>query len=164
MSLGERIKEQRNKSGFSQEKIAELIGISRQAVTKWESGQSIPSAANLITLAEIFGVPLGALTGGNIVNVQDTSKKMEKKKGTIKLISAIILFAIGIMAVIIVSNMSSVDISRLAGVWIQSAHLVRLGVQVGGGMAIFAAVVLFVLYIKGRKTITEQAKCRQEHR
>jgi len=50
MTLGERIKAQRNKSGLSQEKIAELVGISRQAVTKWESGQPVPSMANLITL------------------------------------------------------------------------------------------------------------------
>jgi len=161
MTLGEKIKEQRNKSGFSQEKIAELVGISRQAVTKWESGRSVPSMANLITLAEIFEVPLGELTGGvndnapigSTIDAQDTPPQIEKKKGTIKLILAIILFAIGIMAIIIVSNMSSVDISRLTGVWIQSAHLVRLGVQVGGGMAIFAAIVLFALYIKGRKTI-----------
>ena len=85
MTLGERIKEQRKKKGFSQEKIAELVGTSRQAVTKWESGQSIPCMENLMTLAEIFGLPLDELSSGvnnNIpiavaadVTAQDTSKK-----------------------------------------------------------------------------------------
>jgi len=161
MTLSERIKEQRTKSGLSQEKVAELIGISRQAVTKWESGQSVPSMANLITLAGIFQVSLSELTDGvknntpigSSIDTQDTPKKVERKNGTIKLISAIILFIIGLMTVTIISNMNVFDISRLTGVWIQSANLLRLGVQVVGSMAIIAAIVLFVLYLKGRKTI-----------
>lgn len=40
MQLGERIREQRKKHGLSQEKVAEFIGVSRQAVTKWEMNQS----------------------------------------------------------------------------------------------------------------------------
>jgi len=159
MTLGERIKDQRIKCGFSQEKIAELVGISRQAVTKWESGQSVPSMANLITLAKIFGVPLGELTGGvndHIPVVEDAvwegERAMNKNMGTAKLIFAIVLAVIGIMAVIIISNMNALAIVGLFGVPFHSVHLVRLGFQVGGGMAIFAAVVLFVLYIKGCKT------------
>jgi len=69
MTLGERIKEQRNKLGFSQEKIAELVGTSRQAVTKWEADQSIPCMKNLITLAEIFGISLSELSKGTDENI-----------------------------------------------------------------------------------------------
>lgn len=61
MSLGERIKEQRKKCGLSQEKVAELVGVSRQAVTKWEVGQSAPSTENLFRLAEIFGTTVDIL-------------------------------------------------------------------------------------------------------
>ena len=61
MMLGERIKEQRIGSGLSQEKVAELVGVSRQAVTKWESGQSAPSTENLFKLAEIFGTTVDLL-------------------------------------------------------------------------------------------------------
>ncbi|MCL2368707.1 MAG: helix-turn-helix domain-containing protein [Oscillospiraceae bacterium] len=167
MTLGERIKEQRNKNGFSQEKIAEFVGISRQAVTKWEAGQSIPSMANLISLAELFGVSLSELTGGgdDSCNVQDAStesdaqsidpseKPVKPKTGIGKLIAAIILAVLGILTVTIVSNMSSLVIMRLTGVSIHATHLLRLGFQVGSGMAIFAAIVLFVLYIKGPKTV-----------
>ena len=149
MILSEKIKEERNKKGYSQEKIAELIGVSRQAVTKWESGQSVPSMENLIALAGILEISLSELTSDvYAADTQGASNKVENRKGTIKLISAIILFIVGIMSVVIISNMSSLDIIRLTGVWIGSANLVRLGVQVGGGMAIFAAVVLFMLYVK----------------
>lgn len=61
MPLGERIKEHRKKCGMSQEKVAELVGVSRQAVTKWESGQSAPSTENLFKLAEIFGTTVDLL-------------------------------------------------------------------------------------------------------
>ena len=61
MALGERIKEQRKKCGLSQEKVAELVGVSRQAVTKWESNQSAPSTENLFKLAEIFGTTVDLL-------------------------------------------------------------------------------------------------------
>lgn len=53
--LGRRIKACRQAAGISQEKVAELAGVSRQAVTKWEAGQSAPSTENLFKLAEIFG-------------------------------------------------------------------------------------------------------------
>ena len=61
MSLGNNIREHRKRSGLSQEKLAELVGVSRQAVTKWETGQSAPSTDNLLRLAEIFGISLDVL-------------------------------------------------------------------------------------------------------
>ncbi len=64
MSLGERIKERRTGAGMSQEKLAELLGVSRQAVTKWEAGQSAPSSDNLFRLAEVLGCPVSELLDG----------------------------------------------------------------------------------------------------
>ena len=61
MSLGERIKEQRKSCGMSQEKLAELVGVSRQAVTKWETDQSAPSTEKLFKLAQIFGTSVDLL-------------------------------------------------------------------------------------------------------
>ena len=61
MSLGERIKEQRKNCGMSQEKLAEPVGVSRQAVTKWETDQSAPSTEKLFKLAEIFGTSVDLL-------------------------------------------------------------------------------------------------------
>lgn len=61
MTLGERIKQCRKRSGMSQEKVAELVGVSRQAVTKWESGQAAPNTENLFRLAEIFNTTVDLL-------------------------------------------------------------------------------------------------------
>ena len=54
MALGERIKACRQSAGMSQEKVAELVGVSRQAVAKWEAGRSAPNTENLFRLAEVF--------------------------------------------------------------------------------------------------------------
>lgn len=60
-TLGERIRAARQAAGLSQEKLAERLGLTRQAVTKWETGQSAPSTENLLHLAEVLGVPVTAL-------------------------------------------------------------------------------------------------------
>ena len=86
MSLGERIKEQRKSSGLSQEKLAEFVGVSRQAVTKWETGQSAPSTENLFKLAEIFGTTVDILLASDEDEKNSPAEqiyylyKMEQKK------------------------------------------------------------------------------------
>ena len=65
MTLGERLKIYRTQKGLSQEKIAEMLHVSRQAVTKWESDQTTPSSDNLIALANLYDVSLDELIGKN---------------------------------------------------------------------------------------------------
>ena len=62
MTVGERLRECRFRQGLSQEKVAELLGVSRQAVTKWESGKSLPSSENMLALASLYGVSLDSWT------------------------------------------------------------------------------------------------------
>ena len=54
-SLGEVLKRRRTECRMTQEFVAEALGVSRQAVSKWESGASDPSTANLIALAKLIG-------------------------------------------------------------------------------------------------------------
>lgn len=55
-TLGEVLKQHRMDCKMTQEFIAETLGVSRQAVSKWESGASDPSTTNLMALAKLFGV------------------------------------------------------------------------------------------------------------
>lgn len=55
-TLGEVIKHRRMDCKMTQEFVAETLGVSRQAVSKWESGVSDPSTTNLMALAKLFGV------------------------------------------------------------------------------------------------------------
>lgn len=54
-SLGETLRERRTSCGMTQEVVAETLGVSRQAVSKWESGRADPSTSNLIALARLYG-------------------------------------------------------------------------------------------------------------
>ena len=63
-SLGEAIKERRTALGMTQEFVAEQLGVSRQAVSKWENGTSDPSTANLFALAKLFGISVEDLLKG----------------------------------------------------------------------------------------------------
>ncbi len=55
-SLGEVLKQHREECKMTQEFVAESIGVSRQAVSKWENGTSDPSTSNLIALAKLFNL------------------------------------------------------------------------------------------------------------
>ncbi len=55
-TLGEVLKKHRTDCKMTQEFVAETLGVSRQAVSKWESGASDPSTTNLMALAKLYGV------------------------------------------------------------------------------------------------------------
>jgi len=61
MKFQDKLQMLRREKGFSQEKLAEKIGVSRQAVAKWEVGQSYPDMGNLILLSELFGMSIDRL-------------------------------------------------------------------------------------------------------
>ncbi|UYW67772.1 helix-turn-helix domain-containing protein [Bacillus cereus] len=65
MSLGEQLKKLRESKGFSQEDVAKKIGVTRQAVYKWENDKSCPDIDNLILLSEMYNVTLDELIKGN---------------------------------------------------------------------------------------------------
>ena len=60
-SLGETIKEHRVECKMTQEFVAERLGVSRQAVSKWENGTSDPSTSNLFALADLFRISVEEL-------------------------------------------------------------------------------------------------------
>ena len=55
-TLGETLKELRTEKNMTQEFVAESLGISRQAVSKWENGTSEPSTSNLIAIAKLYEI------------------------------------------------------------------------------------------------------------
>ena len=55
-SLGEVLKDHRMRCSMTQEFVAEALGVSRQAVSKWENGTADPSTSNLLKLARLYGI------------------------------------------------------------------------------------------------------------
>lgn len=88
MSLGERIIELRKAAGMSQYELSKAMDVSRQAVSKWETDQSSPDAANLIRLAEILDSDIEYLTTGRrtfgrrppvVIKTTETVEKIVEK-------------------------------------------------------------------------------------
>ena len=56
LEIANRLLALRREHGYSQEELAYKLGVSRQAVSKWETGTADPSTSNLLALAKLFGV------------------------------------------------------------------------------------------------------------
>lgn len=74
-SLSEALKENRLRCKMTQEFVSETLGVSRQAVSKWENGTSDPSTSNLLALAKLYGISAEELL--NSVNGKDNDSKEE---------------------------------------------------------------------------------------
>lgn len=74
-ALGKNIAYYRKEKGLSQEKLAEYMGTSRQAVTKWENGKSKPSTENLIKLSELFCIEIEDL----LLKEMETPQRMQSE-------------------------------------------------------------------------------------
>lgn len=85
MNLSERITEQRRIRGWSQEELAYRLGVSRQAVSKWESSQSTPDMERIIQMSELFGVTTDWLLKGEII--ESYSYEEDPKQQNIRIVT-----------------------------------------------------------------------------
>lgn len=65
----------RTQRGFTQEQVAAQVGVSRQAIAKWERGDTLPDIESCIRLADLYSVPLDALVRGIKNNENDVNGK-----------------------------------------------------------------------------------------
>ena len=76
-SLSEALRENRMRCKMTQEFVAESLGVSRQAVSKWENGNSDPSTSNLCELAKLYGVPVEELLNAASSSIEQLQKNTE---------------------------------------------------------------------------------------
>lgn len=77
ITMVNQLKLMRTRMGMTQEEVAEQVGVSRQAVAKWEKGESLPDIESCVHLADLFGVPLDMLVRGlKEENQRDGSQQM----------------------------------------------------------------------------------------
>lgn len=93
MDIAERLQALRKKAGYSQEQVAEMLGLSRQAISKWESGQGKPEIDNIVKLTEIYNVSANYILLG-------TEKEVSASVPVKKELSSEYKKAIGIIAII----------------------------------------------------------------
>ena len=98
--LSDKLYKLRKDSGIYQEQLAEQLGVSRQAVSKWESGAAIPESDKLIAISNYFGVSVDYLLKDDEENrIKITSNKSDEEKA--KMIIGIMTCIVGISAMIL---------------------------------------------------------------
>ena len=112
MNLAERLTLLRKENGISQLELAEKLGVSRQAVSRWETGASVPSTEKLISLSKLYSVSMAYLIGeenviqkndieSNLYTAQQETEKKNKfilveKKAFVLAICFVLLLAIAV--------------------------------------------------------------------
>ena len=142
MTIGQRIAKCRKEKNLSQEYIAEMLEVSRQAVSKWECDLTEPDTGNLIALSNLFGVSVEYLAKGETV---EKAVLVERSLPTLKIIG-IILIALGglscIMGVITPLMLSVGAIAIFFGIFI--LLLQKEGLILGISTAVLAITLFLV--------------------
>ena len=97
MNMADRIQYLRKTNGISQEELADTVGVSRQAVSKWESEQSLPDLGKIITMSDYFGVTTDYILKG-IEPVADKEQKSSELTSKILYIASTAFVAIGLFS------------------------------------------------------------------
>ena len=95
MNMVDRIQYLRKSKGISQEELADKVGVSRQAVSKWESEQSTPDLEKIIIMSDFFGVTTDYILKG-IEPVADKEQKNKELTSKVLYISSTAFVAIGL--------------------------------------------------------------------
>jgi len=97
--LSEKLYKLRKNSGLSQEQLAEKLNVSRQAISKWESGTAVPESEKLIIISNYFDVSVDYLLKDDEAdNVRATDSAIEEKP---KMLAGIIICIAGIISMVI---------------------------------------------------------------
>ncbi|MBQ7903462.1 MAG: helix-turn-helix transcriptional regulator [Oscillospiraceae bacterium] len=94
MNFNEKLSSLRKAAGISQDTLAQQLGVSRQAISKWELGTAMPETKNIVQLAEIFDVTTDYLLGHTAITKPNFINQIKKHTSTISFLSYIALLII----------------------------------------------------------------------
>ena len=120
MNMADRIQHLRKSKGISQEELADKIGVSRQAVSKWESEQSAPDIEKVILLSDFFDVTTDYLLKGIEPVLENTTEKSDAR--IFSLVGSLLNF-IGLVAAIMIWIEEQTPISVAAGLILMAAGI-----------------------------------------
>lgn len=84
MNFGDNLKKLRTSKGMSQEKLAEKVNVSRQSVSKWETGDAYPEMNNLLELCKIFHCKINDLVNDSILDVNNLDEEVKSRVVSLK--------------------------------------------------------------------------------
>lgn len=77
MMIADKIKDARTKKEYTQEQVAESLGVSRQTISNWENGKSLPDIISIIKMSELYDISLDELVKGDATLLNKIEKDMK---------------------------------------------------------------------------------------
>lgn len=159
MQFSEKLIALRKKNGWSQEELAEKLDVSRQAISKWESGQSLPESERIVQLAQLFGVTTDYLLideqtddTSPTASAQEASQPMRRvsrqeaedylqsrRRAAVLIAAGVFLCIVGVIPLLLLGALTEAEPPRISEAAATFSGLAVLLVFVA------AAVVLFLL-------------------
>ena len=76
IKIGQFISSKRKEKEITQSKLAEMLGITDRAISKWENGYCLPDASNIVELCNILGITVNDLFSGEVVDMRDNERRL----------------------------------------------------------------------------------------
>ena len=155
MTIEERIQELRKSKGLSQEQLAEVVGVSRQAISKWESGQSMPEIEKLMALSDLFGVSIDFILKGETAIAVDNQPRNRQRStilgAQVVLAAALMLLVVAVIAAVAEFSDSFDTIDIYGGLIIESTGVMLMLISwfIAGGKAANKGLFLINILIAG---------------
>lgn len=102
--IGANIAAARKSCGMTQAELAERIGYSDKAVSKWERSESIPDVLTLVEMAQVFGVTVDALVGEKEPVVQPGQPRRRRVKTGVLFLSSLLVWLVAMLADVVLSS------------------------------------------------------------
>lgn len=148
MTVGERLLKLRKEKNMSQEELANVLDVSRQTVSKWETGESMPDFNKICPLCEYFGITSDELLSGK-QNIIEAKQEDKKGKFARNIAIAVALYIISLVAIIGTSTI---------GQEILGVCLFFTIIAIATGIIIYSSIV----YSKEKEQKPEKEKKRDE--
>ncbi len=99
MEIEKKLKDARVKAGLTQEQVADKIMVSRQTISNWENGKSLPDIVSIMNLSDLYQISLDELLKGDQKMKEKMAKDVKVAKGNVRLIltTAIIFLVVAII-------------------------------------------------------------------
>lgn len=155
MTFGEKLQQLRRRQGWSQEELAAQIPISRQAVSKWESGAAMPDTENVVAISRLFGVSTDYLLHDDYAGDQDIPAVKDREAALKKRHKRdmVMMVLIGVQALSL--------FWQLAGSLIYQNHLIPLLGMTAHIMTIIGFEAGFRYFQRDAEADTEALSCRR---
>lgn len=152
MTLGERIARLRAAAGLSQGELAEALEVSRQSVSKWETGASVPELDKLVGLSQVFGVSLDQLVKGEDAPAPDTvpAAPLPARPGLpLQQTVGVVLLAFGLLAGLLLFLFSGDLVGLVLGLPFVVCGLICMAAKAHPGLkCAWAAWLMVELYLR----------------